>query len=548
MMLLGRSRHPALASLTLAALTVLSACAPSGSAPPVSTGTTSAAPVATPTAAVATPKAGGTLRVGIEADLREADNLQARISVDKLVMGSTVFDALFASDEQGLWKPALAKTAAPSADLLTWTFGLQSGVKFHNGKAFTAKDVKDNIEAYLDKANASNLAGDLGNVASVEVVDPATVKFMLKKPEAAFPATLTDTIFIGDMDARKQLGVDAWRKAPVGTGPYKWTSRVSGDNVTFERNADYWRGRPPLDKVVFKVYPDVNVAALALQRGEVDILANNVSVNALSGLRQRNDLQVYGIEGNTWYLAFTNFEKARKGAYKDPLAFRQGLAHLMNAKESIPQIIGDFGSYANQPIPPWQTGHDKDLKEIAYDPAKGKTLLAQAGYPAGSTIKLLVFQRPFNCEWATALQSSLQKEGFKVELQCLKPEVAPATIQKYEWDLLFARTSGRSTSAVFLKDRWRRSLADKPDDFYTLRSDKLEGMINQMLALKVDDPKYATLGKQASQLIVNEEVAAIGGYWDKSWWAASNKVKGLRLSPIVYYGFLMNAITTVWIE
>lgn len=511
--------------------------APSGSGTPPgqqSPGEQSAQPPA---------QAGGTLRVAVETDLRDSDNLQARTTNDRIVVGSTVYEPLFGSDENGEPRPALATEAIPSEDNRVWNIKLQAGVTFHNGKPFTADDVKANFDAYLDPANASNLAGDIGSVASVEVVTPTEVKVTLTDPQAAFPGVLTDTVFMADMDAREEMG-DGWAEQPIGTGPYKWFSRTIGDNITFVRYDDYWRGRPPLDRVVFQVIPDAQVAVLGLERGEIDLIPNYVSIAALPGLRANESFQILSIPTNTWFLAFPNFEKARNGGYVDAAAFRLGLAHLFNAEEQVPQIIGDFGTYGNQMIPPWQRGHDPDLDAYPYDPVKGVELLTQAGYPPGSTIKILVGDAPHICDWATAVQSTVRQLGYTVTLQCASSEVVAVEVLKYDWDLMFTRNSGRVTAGGFFNDRWRKSLAEAKDDYYTLQSDELQAVIDELTA-ETDPVRAEELAQQATNIIIKDQVAVIGGYWQTAHWAASAKVQGLKLSPLAWNGFLWNNMSTV---
>lgn len=482
---------------------------------------------------------GGTLRVAIEADLRESDAFQARISVDKMVMGSTVYDSLFQTDESGNSLPALATGATPSEDLKTWTFTLREGVTFHNGKTLTAADIKANIEAYLDPARASNLAGDLANIDTVTTDGDYSFTIALKQPDARLPSIFTDNIFIVDLN-------DYNPTSPIGTGPYKWEERVPGDRISFVRYDDHWRGRPPLDRVIFRVIPDSLVAVLELQSGGVDVVPNYVSIDALPSLRVDESIDIYETSGTTIYQAFTNFEKDRNGGYKNGQAFREGMAYLWNSEALVPPIIGEFGVLATQVIPPSQLGSDPTITPHPYDPEKGKALLAEAGINEGDEIYLLVWIRPYNCNHATALASQLTELGYKPRVECIQPEAAVAAVQKYDWDLLFARTSGRPTAYQTLNDRWRMSLAEPPNDFYTLRDPELEETITAMAAA-TDDAEYAKLGARAAQIIVNERIGMLPAYWDKVIVAARDNVRGIKVSPTVWYGFLMNQMTTVYL-
>lgn len=487
------------------------------------------------------PQEGGTLTIAVEADLREADHLQVRITVDKLIMGSTVYDALFQTDENGAPQPALIEEATPSSDSKEWTFKVREGVKFHNGKTFTAADVVANLKAYLDPANASNVAGDLENIASVEAVGEYEVKIGLKEPNGNLPATFMDGIYMADMDSYDG------GEHPVGTGPYKWSRRVFGDRLTFTRFEDHWRGRPPLDEVTFRVIPTPEVAALELEAGGVDIVPMYISPDALPGLRRNADIQIYESPGGTVYQALFNFEKERKGGYADAAAFREGLAYLWNAQTIVPAMIGEFGELATQVLPPWQAGYDPTVQPWPYDPERGKELLAKAGVNEGDEIFLAVWTRPYLCEVATALQSQLIELGYEVRLECLAPETGMGTVHRYDWDLLFVRLSSRATAAATFHYQFRSGLAAVPDDFYTLRSEAVDTLIAEMLATS-DPADLESLAREATRLVVREEIATLPAYVDKVRIAARNRVKGVKVSPIGYYGMLMNQIGTVYIE
>src|SRR5690606_7021961 len=110
----------------------------------------------------------GKITVSMPLDLRETTNLNARQTWDKAMLNSTVFDALFETDEEGRSTPSLAEGATASEDLLEWRIMLRAGVKFHSGREMTAQDVVDNFTAFLDPEQ-SNMAADLSNIESVAV-------------------------------------------------------------------------------------------------------------------------------------------------------------------------------------------------------------------------------------------------------------------------------------------------------------------------------------------------------------------------------------------
>jgi peptide/nickel transport system substrate-binding protein len=487
----------------------------------------------------------GTLTIATEEDVRSADNiLEGGTTTDKLMMESTVYDPLFTTGRETQLEPALALSAKVSKDLKTWTIALRHKVKFTDGKLFTSKDVKENFDAFMNPKNASSFAGDLANVASTQVVGPYGFRFNLKLPDARFPSVLEDTMYISDLDARASKQLLAPGEVPIGTGPYKWSSRTPGSSVTFVANDSYWRGKPPLGTVVFDVIPQAQSAVIALQKGDVDMIANYVPPQAIPALKSDPNIMLKASSGNTEYHAYMNMHKNYGNAHDVHL----GLEYLMNTSVLIPKLIGDFGPVATQPIPRWQAGSDPKLKVYPYDPAKGQQLLALGGIPKGGTINLLAIQdRPFLCDWATAVQSNLKSLGYNAQLQCMPSAVLPTQTTKYQWDMLFYRNSGRATAGIDYQQRWGVAIAAAANDSYTLQDPALQAIIDKMNAT-VDPKKYAALGAQAADRIVLTDVADAPGYFDEAYFPIRKRVKGFVLSPLTWYGLLYNAINKVTVS
>jgi peptide/nickel transport system substrate-binding protein len=489
-----------------------------------------------------------TLTVATINDLRDSDNIVLGSAAnDRVLMGSTVYDPLFSTDEKANAAPALALSAESSPDAKTWTLKLREGVQFSNGKPFTSKDVKANFDAFMDPDNASSFLSNLSNVDSIDIPDDFTVVFNLKGPDARFTANMVETMFIADLDARKSPPLLEPGEVPIGTGPYKWDSRETGSSVTFVPNESYWRGTPPLGKVVFKGITDPQAATLALQTGEVDIIANNPSIPSLPDLENDPDISILKAEGSYFFQAYTNFEKARRGGYTDGDKVHLGLALLANAQEIVPGLIGAFGTVATQPIPSWQEGFSEATQPYAYDEARGKQMLTEGGIPPGGTIRMLaVKDRPYLCQWATAFQSNLKELGYDAQLECQESAVIPAAVTKYDdWDLLYWATSGRATAATMYDQRWGvAATLPEPDDTNTLRDYDLQALIDKMIAA-LDPNEYRQLGAQIAERVVKTDAAVIPGYFQDVYMISGPRVQGMTVSPLAYYGILYNAMGKV---
>ena len=482
---------------------------------------------------------GGTLNIAIQDDIRAGGNLQAHDVVDNIVFGSTVYDPLFTVGANGRPAPALATSGTPSNGGRVWTLQIRKGVKFSNGKPFNATSVKQNFQAFFNPANASPVADNLAEVASYEVTGPYTFRVTLKNPDDYWIYNLMDNVYMGEMTGYNP-------NDPIGTGPYEYVSHAVGSQITFKRNPHYWRGYPPLNSVVFKVITTPQLAALALQKGTVDMVPAYLDATTIQSLLHVNGIKLYTTSGNDNFQGFFDFEKERRGGYKNGLDVREGLAYLINTPQVVPPLVGVFGKLATQPIPPGELGYDKSITPWPYDVAKGEALLAAGGIPKGGTITLYTIQRTDLCPVATAFQAELISLGYKATLECLQNEVAANVVQNYNWDMFFWHNGENDLAVSAFEDVWNISnVPNPPNDIFTLRDPSLQAVIDKAAAT-TDPTTYANLIKQASNIVMKKDVATIVLYFNRVWVAARSNVHGVIASPQNDYGLLMNAITTVW--
>jgi peptide/nickel transport system substrate-binding protein len=178
-------------------------------------------------------------------------------------------DALVKPMPGNMLSPSLAESWTVGADQLVYEFKLREGLKFHNGDAFTAEDVKFSFH----RAKGSKILHD--RVREVEVIGPSRVRFILHEPWPDF-ITFYGTILSGagwivPKKYLERVGDDGFKRAPVGLGPYKFVSYTPGIELVMEANEDYWRKVPSVKRLVFKTIPDSTTRLAMLKRGEVDI-------------------------------------------------------------------------------------------------------------------------------------------------------------------------------------------------------------------------------------------------------------------------------------
>src|SRR5437879_11740599 len=180
-------------------------------------------------------------------------------------------DALVKPMPGNAWAPGLAESGTMSKDGLTYEFVLRRGVKFHNGDPVTAEDVKFSFDRYKG-GGATTLKA---RVAAVEIVDPQRIRFRMKQPWPDFmtfyATPATSAAWIVPKKYMERVGDDAFKKAPVGAGPYRFVSFNPGIELVVEAYEGYWRKTPAVKRLVFRSVPDESTRMVTVKRGETDI-------------------------------------------------------------------------------------------------------------------------------------------------------------------------------------------------------------------------------------------------------------------------------------
>ncbi|MEI6548589.1 MAG: ABC transporter substrate-binding protein, partial [Burkholderiales bacterium] len=212
-----------------------------------------------------------TLRIGLAEDPDLLDPTMARTYVGRIVFAS-ICDKLFDIDEKLNFVPQLALSHQTSADGKTVTIKLRPNVKFHDGEPFDAEAAKFSLERHLTLPGSFRRA-EIAPIDKVEVVDPLTVRILLKAPFSPLLAQLTDRAgMMVSPKAAKALG-DKFGTAPVCAGPYKFVERVAQDRIVVERFPDYWdKSRVNIDRIVYRPIQDSTVRLANLKSGQLDLL------------------------------------------------------------------------------------------------------------------------------------------------------------------------------------------------------------------------------------------------------------------------------------
>jgi peptide/nickel transport system substrate-binding protein len=276
--------------------------------------------------------------------------------------------------------PSLAESWTASPDGLVYEFVLRRGVKFHNGDPLTAEDVKFSLERYRGAAHKTLKE----RVAAIEIPDAGRVRIRLKEPWPDFMTFYTDATGAGWVVPKKYLekvGDEGFKRAPVGAGPYKFVSFTPGVELVLEAFEGYWRKVPAVKRLVLRAIPDETTRLAALKRGEVDV-AYAVRGELAEQLRRTPGLTLKAFVGQaTFWILFTE-QWDPKSPWHDRRV-RLAANHAIDRQAINQAELLGFARLTWSIIPSSFQFFWAPPAGYAFDPARARQLLAEAGYPNG---------------------------------------------------------------------------------------------------------------------------------------------------------------------
>ncbi|MET0359356.1 MAG: ABC transporter substrate-binding protein [Pararhizobium sp.] len=327
--------------------------------------------------------------------------------------------------------PSLAESFDVAPDGLTYTFKLRKGVKFSNGRAVVAADVKYSIERAVNPKTQGPGAGFFGAIKGfdalsggtsqtldgIEAPDDATVVFHLSRPDATFLHVLAiNFASVVPKEAVEAAGGD-FGKNPVGSGTFVLKEWTIGQRLVFARNPDYFvENMPHVDTFTVEVGQEPLVALLRLQKGEVDIAGDGIPPAKFLEIKNSPDGAQMIVDGEQLHTGYVTLNTKVKPF--DDLKVRQAVNMAIN-KERITRILNGRATAANQVLPPLMPGYDKAYTGYGYDVAKAKALLAEAGLADGFETILYSTNTDPQPRIAQAIQQDLAAIGVKAEVRAL---------------------------------------------------------------------------------------------------------------------------------
>ena len=396
-----------------------------------------------------TPKRGGTLRFGLHTEPLTLSGTMTGGDQGLGIVMAAIYDTLCVTDyTTNTVKPGLAVSWSPK-DAKTWLVKLRQGVQFHRGYGeMTADDVVFTINTTIEKKHTGSFTWS--SVQGAEVVDRHTVAIHLTQPYQPFQLTSLGSVG-GNVISKKafeDMGREKFERNPVGAGPFEFTEWKEGSEIVVTRFESYWQpGLPYLDRIEFKVVRDPFVRQNLLRTGGLDAIFAP-PFKDLDELRRIPGVAVHSVPGQAFdFVAFNP---------RDPVVgnrlVRQAVAYAINRNAIVSDVYYGHAVPTNIPTPKGFVGYtNKVWYPYGGDVGRARQLLAEAGYPDGVSVPIIVNDKLQLRRELEIIAGQLARVGIKVEIQGL------------DWGTFNARFFGPDVTKKNFRAALRDSAIVSPD-------------------------------------------------------------------------------------
>jgi peptide/nickel transport system substrate-binding protein len=456
-------------------------------------------------------------RIGIDAQSERIDNL--------------IFDDLLARGDNLDVAPGLAERWE-IPDPLTYVFHLRRGVKFHNGRALTSRDVKWTFDSLLQGKVRSPKAAAYRFLDHIDAPDDYTVIFHMKEPDAALLWNVSDgAIGIVPFGSGAEMSTH-----PIGSGPFQFVSAETDKEVIVERTLDYWNGPAKLERVRFAVVPDATTRALELRKGSADVTINSLTPDTILTLERDPSLAVERAPGTEiQYLGFN----LRDPILKD-VRVRQAIAYALDRRPMIQYLWRGNAQPARSILPPQSWAYNGDVPAYDHDPEKARALLNAAGYSAVNGVRLHITMKTSTDEntrlMVAVMQQQLREVGIALDIRSFESATFLADVVHGAFQLYGLRWVGGNQDPdifyVFHSSRFPPNGANR--GHYS--NPKVDALIDE--GRRDVDPAARKKAYAELQLLLAEQLPYIDLWYLDNVLVHNKRVRDLELNPAGNYDFL----------
>ncbi len=383
------------------------------------------------------------LRIGLREDPDILDPTLARTFVGRIVFAG-LCDKLFDINERLEIVPQLA-TGYRWEDPLSLLITLRQGVRFHDGDPMTAESVVYSLTRHLTM-QGSFRRGEIGSMASAEVVDPQTVRVRLREPFAPFVSQLTDRAGMIISPRAAEAAGRNFGNRPVCAGPMRFVERIAQDRIVLERFPEYWdAGRIHIQRVTYLPIPDGNVRLANLQSGALEMV-ETLEANDVRAVQRNNRLRVamgdeLGYQGITYNIG--NGARAQTPFGQNP-RIREAF-ELAIDRAAVNQVVFEgLHSITAQPLPPANPFHARDFRPEARNVARARQLLQEAGVRTPLAVEMTVPNNPDLRQAAEVIQAMVREAGFDLRINAMEFASSLQAAVRGEFETYLLAWSGRA--------------------------------------------------------------------------------------------------------
>lgn len=464
-------------------------------------------------------------------------NLDPRVGIDAQSerIDALIFDDLLDRDEHLNVTPALAERWE-IPDPLTYIFHLRHGVKFHDGRPLTSRDVKWTFDSLLQHKIQTTRAAAYQYVDHLEAPDDSTVIFRMKEPFSTLLWNLSD----GAMGIVPYGSLTEMTTHPIGSGPFRFVSAEPDKEVVIERNDGYWGDKARVSRVRFAVVPDTTTRALELRKGSADIASNALTSDMVLTLEKQTNLEVQRAPGTVLgYLAFN---------LRDPLLHdvrvRQAIAYAINRRSMIEYLWRDFARPADSVLPPESWASNPNVARYDFNPEKARQILDAAGYPAVNGVRFHLAMKTSTDESprlvAAVLQQQLRDVGIALDIRTFEfatffADVTSGAYQMYSLRWVGGNEDPDIFEYIFHSGKFPPHGANRT--FYA--NPRMDKLINEGRS-ETDLAKRKAVYAQI-QTILAQDVPYINLWFLDNVLVHTKRVRNIKLNPSGNYDFLKTA-------
>ena len=350
------------------------------------------------------------------------------------------------------------------------TFFLRKGVLWHDGKEFTADDVKFTYEKLMDPKTNTVRRSDYELVKKAEVLDPYTFRVTYKQPFSPGLGTWGMGMIPKHLFGKDDINTTKFNRNPIGTGPFRFVEWVSDEKIVVEANPNYFQGKPYLDHIIYRIIPDTSLSEMELLTKGVDYFG--VQPHQSQRMNQIPFLKVYSQPT----LSYTYIGYNLKNPLFQDKRVRQAFTYAINREEIVQYVLYGLGTVISGPFPSHLWYYNPNVKPLLYDPEKSRQLLAEAGWKDTDGDGILDKDRkPFRFKLITNSGNDTRRDvGVLVQRQ-LREIGVDVTLEIYEWSVFLKNfINARHFDACILG--W--GLSPDPDDYQIWHSSQIEKGFN----------------------------------------------------------------------